>query len=105
MSHGESFFAALNAWLGAGLYLVGEPESALSPMRQLALLTRMNDLNIDESRFIVATHSPILLAYPDCWIYELSPKGIKRVTYEETEHYQVTRSFFSAPERFLRHLM
>lgn len=69
-----------------GLYLMDEPESALSFRGTLALLRRMHDLINESSQFIVATHSPVLMAFPDAWIYEISEEGIRRVTYEETEH-------------------
>ena len=101
-SHGESFLALVtNRFGGKGLFLLDEPEAALSPQRQLAVLSRFHDLARDESQFIIATHSPILMAYPDSWIYEFSREGIRRVAYEETEHYQVTRDFLSNPKRML----
>jgi predicted ATPase len=101
-SHGESFLALVtNRFGGNGLYMLDEPEAALSPQRQLAVLSRIHDLISDDSQFIIATHSPILMAYPDAWIYEFSRDGIRRVAYEETEHYQVTRDFLSNPKRML----
>lgn len=101
-SHGESFLALVtNRFGGKGLYILDEPEAALSPQRQLAVLSRMHDLAWDESQFIIATHSPILMAYPDAWIYEFSREGIRRVAYEDTEHFQVTRDFLSNPKRML----
>jgi predicted ATPase len=104
-SHGESFLALLTHRFGAqGLYLLDEPEAALSPQRQLAALARMHDLIGDGSQFILATHSPILMAYPDAWIYQFSPTGIARVAYEDTEHYQITRDFLANPQRMLREL-
>jgi predicted ATPase len=105
-SHGESFFALLmNRFSANGLYLLDEPEAALSPQRQLAALARFHDLVNQGSQFIIATHSPILLAYPDAWIYECSSDGLKRVRYEDTEHVQVTRAFLANPERMLRDLL
>lgn len=102
-SHGESFLAlVLNRFSGHGLYLLDEPEAALSPKRQLAVMTRMHDLIREKSQFIIATHSPILMAYPDAWIYECTSAGVQRVAYEETEHYRITRSFLSNPERTLK---
>jgi predicted ATPase len=102
-SHGESFLALMvNRFRGNGLYLLDEPEAALSPKRQLAILTRIHDLVREKSQFIIATHSPILMAFPDAYIYQFSPSGIERVVYEETEHYRVTRSFLSNPERMMR---
>jgi predicted ATPase len=104
-SHGESFLALLmNRFGGNGLYMLDEPEAALSPQRQLAALSRMHDLVLDASQFIIATHSPILMAYPDAWIYQFSNDGVSRIAYEDTEHYQITRSFVSNPERMLRKL-
>lgn len=101
-SHGESFLALmLNRFRGHGLYLLDEPEAALSPKRQLAILTRIHDLVGQKSQFVIATHSPILMAYPDAWIYEFSQSGIRRVSYEDTEHYQVTRGFLSNPQRMM----
>ena len=95
-SHGESFLALLqDRFRGDGLYLLDEPEAALSPMRQMALLSRMHDLVEARSQFIVATHSPILLAYPGATIYELGPSGPRPVRYEETEHFRVTRDFLN----------
>jgi predicted ATPase len=102
-SHGESFLALMvNRFRGNGLYLLDEPEAALSPKRQLAILTRIHDLVGEKSQFIIATHSPILMAFPDACIYQFSQSGIERVAYEETEHYRVTRSFLSNPERMMR---
>mgnify|MGYP002737667879 CR=1 FL=1 len=102
-SHGESFLElVLNRFHSHGIYLLDEPEAALSPKRQLAVLTRMHDLVKEKSQFIIATHSPILMAYPEAFIYQFSPEGVERVSYEETEHYRVTRSFLSNPERTLR---
>ncbi len=101
-SHGESFFALLeNRFRGNGLYILDEPEAALSPSRQMSMLTRMHDLILDKSQFIIATHSPILMAYPDAWIYQVGPKGLDRIAYEDTEHYQVTRDFLNRPEMML----
>lgn len=105
-SHGEAFLALLmNRFGGKGLYLLDEPESALSPQRQLAALARIHDLVLDESQFIVATHSPILMAYPDAWIYQFTADGITRVAYEDTEHVQIMRAFMANPERMIRTLL
>ncbi|HIS77430.1 MAG TPA: AAA family ATPase [Candidatus Merdivicinus excrementipullorum] len=104
-SHGESFFALLQNRLGGhGLYLFDEPEAALSPLRQLAMLRRMRELAENGSQLIIATHSPILLAYPDCWIYEFSQKGIRRVEYEETEQFRITRDFLNNYPKALEEL-
>ena len=105
-SHGESFMALMmNRFGGQGLYLLDEPEAALSPQRQLAALARIHDLACDGSQFIIATHSPILMAYPDAWIYRFDSDGVTRVTYEETEHFQVMQAFMRDPQRMLRSLM
>ena len=104
-SHGESFLALLTNRFGPhGLYLLDEPEAALSPQRQLAALVRFHDLVEAGSQLIVATHSPILMAYPDAWIYRLSEGGIERAAYEATEHFRVTRAFLADPARMLREL-
>jgi predicted ATPase len=101
-SHGESFMALLtNRFGGNGFYILDEPEAALSPQRQLAVLARIHDLVIDDSQFIIATHSPILMAYPNATIYSFSTEGIKKVDYYETEHYQVTHDFLANPKRML----
>ena len=105
-SHGESFLALLvNRFYGEGLYLLDEPEAALSPSRQLSVLTRIHDLVQQRSQFIIATHSPILMAYPEAYIYSFSAKGIERIEYQETEHYRITRDFLANPQRMLRYLL
>lgn len=105
-SHGESFFALLNNRLGGnGLYIFDEPEAALSPQRQLAMLCRIHQLVEDGSQLLIATHSPILTAYPDCWIYECSEKGIARISYEETENYRLTKHFLCNHTHMLEQLL
>ncbi|HEY4067606.1 MAG TPA: AAA family ATPase [Burkholderiaceae bacterium] len=105
-SHGESFLALMTERFGGqGLYILDEPEAALSPQRQLAVLSRMHDLILDGSQFIVATHSPILMAYPEARIYQFGKDGISPIAYEDTEHFQVTRDFLSNRERMLRILL
>lgn len=105
-SHGESFFATfLHRFSGGGLYIMDEPEAALSPSRQLAMLARMHDLVRDNSQFIIATHSPILMAYPDAWIYRLTDRGIERTAWEDTDHYIVTSQFLNNRDRMLRELL
>lgn len=105
-SHGESFFALLmNRFGGKGLYILDEPEAALSPSRQMAMISRMHDLIQDRSQFIIATHSPIIMAYPDAYIFVLSPDGIKQVRYTETDHYQVTKEFLNNHKKMLGILM
>ena len=105
-SHGESFLALLlNRFVGEGLYILDEPEAALSPQRQLSVLTRIHDLVQHNSQFIIATHSPILMAYPNATIYNLSAKGIEQIDYYQTEHYQVTHDFLVNPQRMLDRLL
>ncbi len=105
-SHGESFLALVQNRLGGnGLYLFDEPEAALSPMRQMTLLAEIDRLVKAGSQLIIATHSPILMAYPGACIYELSEQGIAHVDYKDTEHYRVTKQFLDAPERMLRYLI
>lgn len=104
-SHGESFLALVqNRFGGEGLYLLDEPEAALSPARQLTLLCEMHQLIEMGSQFIVATHSPILMAYPEARILLLDEEGIRPVAYKETEHYQLTKVFLENPERMIKRL-
>ena len=105
MSHGEGFLEILLSHTGKGLYLMDEPESALSTQRQLTLLEHMYRMANDGSQFIVATHSPILTAYPDALIYQISSSGIEKVSYRETDNYKITKSFLSDPERITMHLL
>jgi len=101
-SHGESFFALLtNRLFGDGVYIFDEPEAALSPMRQMSMLVLMKGLVDNGAQFIIATHSPILLAYPDALIYQITDAGMEAVPYAETEHYRVTRDFLNRPEKML----
>ncbi|MEA4807305.1 AAA family ATPase [Acetobacterium wieringae] len=105
-SHGESFLALVaNRFRGQSLYLLDEPEAALSPSRLMTLLVQINDLVKKKSQFIIATHSPILMAYPQAEIYQLSESGIDTVNYRETEHYQLTRRFLEYPEKMLHYLL
>lgn len=104
-SHGESFLSLfLNRFSDHGLYILDEPEAALSPQRQMSILARMHELVGQGSQFIITTHSPIIMAYPHAVIYELK-ENIKVVKYEETEHYQVMKSFLSNTSGMLRVLM
>ena len=105
-SHGESFLALVeNRFVGEGLYLLDEPEAALSPTRQLSLLALLDELAGRSSQFIIATHSPILMALPGAEIFQLDREGVRAVAYRETEHYQITRRFLENPERMLRCLL
>lgn len=104
-SHGESFLAlALERFRGRGLYILDEPEAALSVQGVLALIRRMHELASDGSQFVVSTHSPILLAYPGARIYVLSEDGIVETPWEETEPVELTRSFLADRGRFLHYL-
>ena len=105
-SHGESFFALFQNRFGPnGLYLLDEPEAALSPQRQLQFLSLMHIYVRAGCQFVIATHSPIIMAYPDACIYQLDANGIREVAYTETEHYSVTRGFLSNPAKSLRILL
>lgn len=105
-SHGEGFMALLSErFKGRGLYILDEPEAALSPRRQLAFLRRLHELVDNDSQFVIATHSPIILAYPDAWIYEMTPDGPKRVAWEELEHVRLTRDVLMYPEAYLYEIM
>jgi len=105
-SHGESFLAlALNRFHMNGLYLLDEPEAALSPQNQLVLLLRISDLAAQGAQWVIATHSPIVLAHPDCTIYELGESGYRPVAYDDLELVGLYRDFLDNPEVFLRHLL
>lgn len=104
-SHGESFFAVFfNKFSGEGIYILDEPEAALSPSRQMSMLSRMHELVCEGSQFIIATHSPIVMAYPDALLYQIR-EGFEKVSYEETEHYQVMSSFLNNREKMLSILL
>jgi predicted ATPase len=101
-SHGESFFALFkNRFRDNGLYLLDEPEAALSPKRQLEFLVLLHDYCKRGCQFVIATHSPIIMAYPDARIFLLDSDAIREIAYAETEHYLVTRGFLSNPQRTL----
>ena len=105
-SHGEAFLSLLcNRLQGDGVYLFDEPEAPRSPQRQLSVLTLLHRLVYHRSQLIVATHSPILLAYPHARIYQFSEEGIRDIKYTETEHYQITRDFLNRHERMLEILL
>jgi predicted ATPase len=105
MSHGEAFLALVqHRFYGNGLYVLDEPEAALSPQRQLSLLRSMHELVRESCQFIISTHSPLLLAYPGARIYHLSEGGIVEVAYEQTEHYALTRDFLLNREAYLHRL-
>lgn len=105
-SHGESFLSLiLNRFGGDGMYILDEPEAALSPTRQMMLLSQLDNLVNKNSQFIIATHSPILLAYPNADIYQLDEEGIKLVEYKQTDTYNITKQFLDNPERMLKYLL
>ena len=105
-SHGESFLAILLHRFGAnGLYILDEPEAALSTQNCLTFLARVQQLIQDGSQLIVATHSPLILGYPDALIYECDEHGLQPIAYDDAEPVRLTRSFLGAPERFLRDLL
>jgi predicted ATPase len=104
-SHGESFLALFVNRFEQGIYILDEPEAALSPQRQLSFLKVIHDLESPgHAQFLIATHSPIILSYPGAVLLNLDGNSIREVAYNETEHYRVTRDFLNAPERFYKHL-
>lgn len=105
-SHGESFWALFqHRFSGNGFYLLDEPESALSVERQMAMLVRMRELILNNSQFIIATHSPLLLAYPGALIYEFGPQGIQQRSYQQTLLYQQYSTFFKDPALIVKQLL
>ena len=105
-SHGESFLSIVqNRFGGHGLYILDEPEAALSPMRLLTLIAEIYELVKQNSQFIIATHSPILMSFPNAEIFEFSQSGIERVNYRDTEHFQITKRFLDNPEKMLYYLL
>ncbi len=105
-SHGESFLSIVqNRFFGDGVYILDEPEAALSPMRLLTLIAEIHALVKNHSQFIIATHSPMLMAFPGAQIWEFSKDGIRQVDYKDTAHYQITRRFLENPEKMLRYLL
>ena len=104
-SHGESFLSLFVNRFESGLYILDEPEAALSPARQLSFLAILHDLETSgHAQFIIATHSPIILSYPGATILNLDSDRISEIDYKETTHYKLTREFLECPERYFRHL-
>jgi predicted ATPase len=105
-SHGEAYLKIMHERVDReGIYLLDEPEAALSPSRLLSLIYFIKEhLQKFRSQFIIATHSPMLMAIPGAKIYEVSEEGMTQVSLEETEHYTITKSFLNDPELYLRHL-
>ena len=104
-SHGQSFLKLFQSrFVPGGLYLLDEPEAPLSPQSQLALLALLHDMVRQDGQFIVATHSPIILAFPGARIYSFDDGAVRETTYDALEHVKLTREFLNEPARFLRHL-
>ena len=105
-SHGESFMSLVeNRFGGNGLYILDEPEAALSPMRMMRLLCYMQQLVNNNSQFVISTHSPILMTFPNAEILEITEAGINSVNYKETEHFLITKRFMDAPEKMIENLL
>ena len=105
-SHGESFMALVeNRFGGNGLYILDEPEAALSPMRLMRLMVCMQELVKKNSQFIISTHSPILMTFPNAEVLEITEDGINSVNYKDTEHFIVTKRFMDAPEKIIESLL
>lgn len=105
-SHGESFLSIVqNRFFGNGLYILDEPEAALSPQKLMTLMTEINTLLKKDSQFIIATHSPILMAFPNAQILQLSDNGIENVDFKDTEHYKITKNFLDNPDKMLHYLL
>ena len=104
-SHGESFLSLFKQRFTQGIYILDEPEAALSPQRQLSFLRILHDLaEAGHAQFLIATHSPIILSYPGAVLFDLDGDAIRETSYRETKHYLVTRDFLNSPERFFKHL-
>jgi len=105
-SHGESFLSLFLNHFDQGLYILDEPEAALSPGRQLSFLKILHDLTLQgKAQFLIATHSPMLITFPGAEIYRFETDRIAKTNYPETEQYQLTRDFLNQPERFYRYLL
>jgi len=104
-SHGESFLSLFSHRFEQGIYILDEPEAALSPQRQLSFLRILHDLaTLAHAQFLIATHSPIILSYPESVLFSLDGDSIRKIEYRETDHYRVTRDFLNSPERYFKHL-
>jgi predicted ATPase len=106
LSHGEAFLTILQTRVqDKGIFILDEPEAALSPLKQLSLLAFILEvLKNGKAQFIIATHSPILMGIPDAVLYEIREESMERVQYTETDHYRITKRFLVDPESYLRHL-
>lgn len=104
-SHGESFLKLFQSrFIPGGLYLLDEPETPLSPMKQLSFISMLKDMVAEGSQFIIVTHSPILMAFPGAVIYNFDVLPIEKVAYDDLEHVNLMRDFLNQPEQYLRHL-
>ena len=104
-SHGESFLTLFQSrFVPNGLYLLDEPEAPLSPIRQLAFIAALKQMVAQEAQFIIATHSPIIMAFPDAEILQFDGAQIQSASYDDLEHVRLTRDFLNNPEAYLRHL-
>ncbi len=104
-SHGEGFLQLFRArFVPGGLYLLDEPEAPLSPQRQLAMLSMIGDMVGENAQFIISTHSPILMAFPEAKIFSFDSHPISEIAYDDVEHVSLTRAFLSNPQSFLRRL-
>ena len=104
-SHGESFLALFNHRFDQGVFILDEPEAALSPQRQLSFLKIVHDLTVTgRAQFLIATHSPIILAYPGAVLFSLDGDAVQKTEYRDTKHFLITRDFLNSPERFFKHL-
>ncbi|HTI61734.1 AAA family ATPase [Mucilaginibacter sp.] len=105
-SHGESFLSLFNNQFESGIYILDEPEAALSPARILAFMSVMNQLDRGgRAQFLIATHSPMLICYPGATVYQFDETGVRETNYQDTEHFYLTKSFLDNPAAYLRHLM
>jgi predicted ATPase len=105
-SHGESFISLFVNRFEQGIYILDEPEAALSPQRQLSFLKIIHDLATPgHAQFLIATHSPIVLSYPDAVLFSLDGDTIEEISYRERKHFLITRDFLNSPERFYKHLL
>jgi len=105
-SHGESFLSLFNNKFDSGIYILDEPEAALSPARILAFISVIHELEQSgRAQFLIATHSPMLMCYPGATIYQFNEEGVRETNYEDTEHFTLTKSFLDNPKLFLHHLI
>ena len=105
-SHGESFLALVEGVFGReGLYILDEPEAALSPRGIIRMMQRMDDLVAQNCQFIIATHSPMLLCFPDAEVYQITEKGIDSVRFQDTDHYRTTVRFLQNPESAIEDIL